>query len=96
MNDSVFRDPDAVEREMNLPAVVPYSFIGEASPDYEASVVSIIETVVGEDKIRKRSTQPSGSGKYVAYRFEVFHERFEDVEDIYARVAKLPGTKFAV
>lgn len=96
MSDSVFRDPEAVKREMNLPAVISYSFIGDADPAYHARLVALVEEVVGVDRIRRRSVRPSRGGKYSAYKFDVFHDRFEDVEALYARVGKLPGTKFVV
>jgi putative lipoic acid-binding regulatory protein len=50
--------------------------------------------VAGEANVRARSFRSSGEGKYVAYRFEVYHERFEDIEQIYRLVAQLDGTRF--
>ncbi len=95
-DDGVFKNREAVERELNLPGLVSYSFIGDAAPEYHAKLVATIESVVEPDKIRRRSARPSRSGNYVAYRFEIFHEVFEHVEAIYARVGKLDGTRFVL
>ncbi len=96
MTSSIFNDPDAVERGMNLPAVVSYSFIGEATPAYHARLTAVIEAVAGEGSIRRHRTRPSRGGKFTAYKFDIFHDCFEDVESIYSRVKDLPGTRFVI
>lgn len=93
---SVFRNPDAVREQLQLPAVVFYSFVGEASEGYQVRLEEIIVRLVGEAHVRSRTRHPSAHGKYAAYRFEVFHERFEDVEAIYREVGALPGTRFVL
>lgn len=94
--DSVFKDPEAVEREMRLPAVVCYSFVGDSSPSYHARLVSTVEDVVGVGSVRHQSSRPSRGGKYAAYKFEVFHVTFDEVEALYRRVCQLDGTRFVL
>ena len=93
---SVFRNPEAVEKEMRLPAVVSYSFVGDASPSYHARLVSAVEEVVGAGSVRRQSTRASKGGKYAAYHFDVFHVSFEEVEALYKRVGELDGTRFVL
>ncbi|MCK6546738.1 DUF493 family protein [Myxococcota bacterium] len=93
---SPFQNPEAVERQLELPAIVPYSFVGDSSATYQATLEGILLRIVGAPNIRARRTQLSSGGKYTAYRFEVFHERFEDVEAIYREVGALPGTRFVL
>lgn len=81
---------------MALPGEVSYSFVGDPSPEYHARVEEIIVRIVGEDNIRRRTFRSSTQGHYTAYRFEVFHMAFEEVEAIYREVGALPGTKFVL
>lgn len=96
MADSVFQDPENVRRQMNLPAVVSYSFVGASTPEYHAKLEEIVVRVAGEDNIHSRTYRASSEGKYTAYRYEIFQSDFADVETIYREVAALPGTKFVV
>lgn len=93
---SPFRNPSAVKESLGLPAVVSYSFVGDSSPQYHARVEEIIVRIAGDANIRKRSTRESARGRYTAYRFEVFHDTFDDVEAIYTEVGALAGTRFLV
>lgn len=93
---SVFRNPDAVRQQLDLPAVVAYSFIGLPTPEYHARLEAIVVRIAGPQNVRKRSFQSSSGGKYTAYRFEVYHDAFEDVEAMYREVGDLAGTKFVV
>ena len=93
---SVFKNPEAVEREMRLPAVASYSFVGDSSPSYHARLVSTVEDVVGAASVRRQSTRPSKGGKYAAYHFEVFHATFDEVEALYRRVCDLEGTRLVL
>lgn len=93
---SVFNDPESVKDQLNLPAVVKYSFVGPSTPEYHAKVEEIIVRVVGEQHIRSRQMKESSGGKYTAYRFEVYHDLFEDVESVYEQVAALEGTRFVI
>jgi oligopeptidase A len=93
---SVFQNPDAVREHLQLPAVVFYSFVGDSSERYQRTLETIIERIVGAKNVRGRTTRPSSQGKYTAYRFEVFHENFDDVEAIYREVGALPGTRFVL
>ena len=93
---SVFKNPEAVEREMRLPAVVSYSFVGDSSPSYHARLVSTVEDVVGAGSVRRQTSRPSKSGKYAAYHFDVFHATFDEVEALYRRVCELDGTRFVL
>ncbi len=92
----VFENPEVVEKQLELPNIVFYSFVGTTSDEYRSSLEGIIAKVVGEANIRSRTAKPSSGGKYTAYRFDVFHERFEDVEQIYREVGALPGTRFVL
>lgn len=92
----VFQNRDVVQQQLDLPNIVFYSFVGDTSDKYRNTIESIITRVVGVKNIRRRHTQPSAGGKYTAYRFDVFHERFEDVEQIYREVGSLPETRFVL
>jgi oligopeptidase A len=93
---SVFQNPEAVREELKLPSMVFYSFVGDSSEPYRATLDAIIVRIVGEKNIRRRAEQKSSGGKYTAYRFDVFHESFEDVEAIYREVGALAGTRFVL
>lgn len=94
--DSVFKNPEAVKEQLNLPTVIGYSFIGPSSPKYHAQIEEIVTRVAGDKNIRKRTFRESAKGNYTAYKFEIYHDHFEDVEAIYREVGALPGTKFLV
>lgn len=94
VSDSVFKDPENVKKNMDLPGVVPYSFVGESSPEYHAKLEEIVVRVAGEENVHRRSFRESSSGTYTAYKYDVFHTDFEDVESIYREVKELVGTKF--
>lgn len=96
MSNDVFKNRKAVEQQMELPGTVDYSFVGESSPEYHAKVEEILIRVAGEENIRRRSFRESSKGVYTAYKFNVFHMEFHEVEDIYREVCALPGTKFVV
>ncbi len=93
---SVFKNPEAVEKEMRLPAVVSYSFVGDSSPSYHARLVSTVEDVVGVGSVRRQTSRISRGGKYAAYKFDVFHATFDEVEALYRRVCDLEGTRFVL
>lgn len=93
---SVFNDPERVKEQLNLPAVFRYSFVGASSPEYHARIEEIVGRIAGEKNIRKRSYRKSAAGTYTAYRFEVYHDDFEDIEAIYREVGALAGTKFVL
>jgi putative lipoic acid-binding regulatory protein len=93
---AVFKNPEAVREQMDLPAVINYSFVGDSSPVYHAKVEEIVVRIAGEQNIRKRSFRESAQGNYTAYRFEVFHDTFGDIEDIYREVIALEGTRFVI
>jgi len=92
----VFKNPEAVREQMDLPTVINYSFVGDSSPTYHAKVEEIVVRIAGEQNIRKRTFRESSKGNYTAYRFEVFHDTFADIEDIYREVMGLDGTRFVV
>ncbi|MEQ8818838.1 MAG: DUF493 domain-containing protein [Sumerlaeia bacterium] len=94
--ESPFNHPQQVKENLDLPTVVKYSFVGLSSPTYHARLEGILTRIAGEDNIRGRSYKQSSKGNYTAYRFEVFHDTFEDVEAIYREVGALPGTRFVV
>ena len=96
MADSVFKDPERVRRQMDLPGVVSYSFVGESTPEYHAKLEEIVVRVAGDDNIHHRTFRESSKGAYTAYRFEIFHTEFEEIEALYREVAALPGTRFVL
>ena len=96
MPDDVFKNRELVKNQMDLPGVVNYSFVGDSSTEYHAKVEEIMVRIVGEDNIRRRTFRESSKGSYTAYKFEVFHMNFEEVEGVYREVCALPGTKFVV
>lgn len=94
--DSVFKNPEAVRRQMNLPAIVKYRFVGIASPRFHAQLEEIVTRVVGEANIRNRSNRPSAKGRYVSYIYDVYHDSFEDIETIYREVGSLEDARFVI
>lgn len=96
LRPSPFKNPDAVRGQMQFPCVLRYSFIGESSTRYHAQLEEIVVRVAGEPNVRRREFRESAQGAYTAYKFEVFHESFEDVEEIYRAVGALDGTRFMV
>lgn len=93
---AVFKNPEAVREQMQLPAVINYSFVGDSSPVYHAKVEEIVVRIAGEANIRNRTFRESSQGNFTAYRFEVYHDTFGDIEDIYREVTDLAGTKFVI
>lgn len=93
---SVFNDPEMVKRQLGLPAIVSYSFVGENNPRYHALVEEILVRIAGNENIRKRGFRESSKGKYTAYRYDVYHDDFQDIEAIYREVGELEGTRFVI
>ncbi|MGF1572339.1 MAG: DUF493 family protein [Sumerlaeia bacterium] len=93
---SVFKDPEMVREQLALPAVVKYSFVGLSTPEYHARLEEIVLRVANEVNIRNRTFKRSSEGAYTAYRYEVYHDNFQDVENLYREVMNLEGTKFVV
>lgn len=94
--NSVFKNPEGMRESLNLPAVVAYSFVGPTSPQYHARIESLLVRIVGEENIRQRTFRESSGGKYTAYKFEIFHTCFDDVEAVYREVMALEGTRFVL
>jgi len=93
---SVFKNPKMVKEQLDLPSVLNYSFVGETSNKYHACVDEIVTRVVGKENIRRRTFKESSKGNYTAYKYEIYHTKFEDVEMIYKEVMSLEGTKFVI
>lgn len=96
MPDDVFRNRERVKEQMDLPGEVSYSFIGESTPRYHAQLEEIVVRIAGEENIRRRTFRSSSRGNYTAYKFEVFHMSFEEVESLYREVMGLEGTRFVL
>lgn len=96
MKPKVFKNRERVKEQLDLPGEYSYSFVGEADPEYHAKVEEIVVRVVGENNIRHRSFRSSSGGKYMAYKFEVFHMAFTEVEQVYEEVGGLDGTRFLI
>ena len=75
----VFKDREAARLLFNLPDIVFYSFVGDSSASYGASLDALMVRIVGEENIKNREVQASARGNYTAYRFEIFHDEFEDI-----------------
>ena len=93
---SVFRNPQAVEKALRLPATISFRFIGTASADYEQKQVEIITRIVGAANIRSQYQTPSKAGRYISYGFDVYVEHMSAVESIYREIGALPETKFVI
>lgn len=96
MQDSVFRHPEKVRSQLKLPSVIRYSIVGPSTPAYHARLESLITRLVGDANIRHRQYRKSSKGTYTAYRFDIFHDNFEDVEEMYRIVGRLEGTRFMI
>lgn len=96
MDDSVFKDPERVRKQMDLPGVVSYSFVGESTPEYHARLEEVVVRIAGDANIHHRTYRESSRGAYTAYRFDIFHTEFEEVEALYREVGRLPGTRFVL
>ena len=96
VDESVFKNPERMKEHLSLPSVVAYSFVGPSSPSYHARIEAVLVQIVGEENIRSRTFHRSAGGKYTAYRFEIYHTRFEDVEAVYREAMALEGTRFVL
>ena len=96
MSDSVFKNPERVREQMDLPGVVSYSFVGESTPEYHARLEEIVVRIAGEENVHRRAFRESSRGVYTAYRFRIFHMDFDEVEALYREVSRLPGTRFVL
>lgn len=96
MGKEVFENREFMREQFDLPAVVSHRFIGDSSPRYHAHLEEAITAVVDADNIRSVSFRESSKGSYTSYRYEIYHEHFEDVEELYRRVAAVEGTKFVI
>lgn len=92
---SVFKDREAVRAEMKLPATLNHSFVG-AGDDFEARLEATILKHVDASRIRAREQRPSRNGRFIAYKYRVYYEAFEEVEAVYAAVSALEGIKFVI
>jgi putative lipoic acid-binding regulatory protein len=95
-DSSVFKDPQMVREQLDLPTVIKYSFVGVTSPEYHARLEEIVVRVAREENIRNRTYKVSSQGTYTSYRFEIYHDDFQDVEELYREIMALEGTKFVV
>lgn len=96
MKESPFQNPSAMREMIDLPVVMNYSFVGISSPEYHAKLEHTVMTIVGGENIRKRTFKESSKGAYTSYRYSIYHDRFETIEDLYRAVGELEGTKFLV
>lgn len=96
MPRDVFENREFMREHFDLPGVVSYRFIGDSSPRYHAHLEEAITAVVDAAHIRSVSFRGSSGGNYTSYRYEIYHESFEDVEEVYRRVSKVEGTRFVI
>lgn len=96
MADSVFQNPEVVEKGLELPNLVSFRFVGNAGPRYHSQLLSALEGVVQTAQIKRQFHRSSSRGRYTAYRFDIFCTEMTEVESIYRAVAKLPDTKFVL
>lgn len=92
----VFEDRDFMRRQFDLPGVVSYRFIGDSSSRYHAHLEEAITSVVALESIQRVTFKESRGGKYTSYQYEIYHEVFEDIEEVYRRVSAVEGTKFVI
>lgn len=97
MNEpSVFRNPRAVERCLELPNLISFRFVGSANHRYYSQLLGAIEGVVQTAQIKRQFQRSSSGGRYTSYRFDIFCTEMNEVEGIYRAVGKLPDTKFVL
>ncbi len=94
--DSVFQNPEAVERCLELPSIVSFRFVGTSHHRYYSRLLGAIESVVQTAQIRRQLQRSSKTGRYVAYQFDIFCTEMDEVEAIYRAVGKIPDTKFVL
>ncbi|MBU0553018.1 DUF493 family protein [Myxococcota bacterium] len=92
---SVFKDPQVVREGLDLPGLVDHSFVGTGA-DFEARLEAALARLITPQQIRHRAQRPSSGGRFVAYKYQVHYERFEEVEAVYAAVSALEGVKFVI
>ena len=96
MSGDVFQNREGVRRALNLPGLVQHSIIGPSDEAFQGTLKAMIEDVVGADQIVNSTVVASRNGKFISYRFEVYHTNLEDVEEIYRRAAKIEGVQFVL
>lgn len=96
MAKDVFENREFMREQFDLPGVVSYRFIGEASPRYHAHLEEAITSVVTHESIQRVTFKESREGRYTSYQYEIYHEVFEDVEEVYRKVSAVEGTKFVI
>lgn len=94
--ESVFKNPQAVERGLELPNIVSFRFVGTSEPRYHSQLLSAIEGIVQTAQIKRQFQRNSSGGRYVSYRFDIFCTEMMEVESIYRAVSQLPDTKFVI
>jgi putative lipoic acid-binding regulatory protein len=95
-SDSVFQNPAAVEKGLQLPNLISFRFVGNTGPRYHSRLLSAIESVVQGAQIKRQFQRSSSGGRYTSYRFDIFCTEMGEVEGIYRAVATLPDTKFVL
>jgi putative lipoic acid-binding regulatory protein len=93
---SVFKNPERMREQLNLPTVIRYSFVGLSTPEYHARLEALVVRVAGEHNIRKRRFRESSTGRFTAYKYDVYHDEFATVEALYREVIALEGTRFVL
>ncbi len=93
---SVFQNPSAVERSLELPNTISFRVVGIPDHRYYSRLLGAIESVVQTAQIKRQVQRTSRTGRYVSYQFDIFCTEMREVEGIYRAVGKLPDTKFVL
>ena len=94
--DSVFQNPMAVEKCLELPNTISFRFVGTAGHRYYSQLLGAIEGVVQTAQIKRQVHRSSATGRYISYQFDIFCTEMNEVESIYRAVGKIPDTKFVL
>jgi putative lipoic acid-binding regulatory protein len=94
--ESIFRNPELVERGLELPNVISFRFVGTSGHKYYSLLLGAIEGVVQRAQIKRQVERRSRTGRYISYQFDIFCADMQEVESIYRAVGKLSDTKFVL
>ncbi|MDD5544164.1 MAG: DUF493 family protein [Acidobacteriia bacterium] len=93
---SIFQNPEAVERGLELPNVISFRFVGPSDHKYYSKLLGAIESAVQRAQIKRQVERASRTGRYISYQFDIFCTDMQEVESIYRAVGKLTDTKFVL
>jgi putative lipoic acid-binding regulatory protein len=89
-----FENRDIMRRALNLPGVVTHCIIGDSSDAFQARVHAMMEDIAPDGRLVRHSYTASTNGRYISYRYDIYHETLESVEEVYRRARTLEGVRF--